>query len=84
MFITKSNIMFSAWQHNDGHGQAYACMNMCKHQYHALVEPISPSNDNYGFIKQRDQGAKSVDRKAFDVAGPFFFGFFSLFFLMRS
>ncbi len=32
----------------------------------------------------RNQGAKSVDRNAFDAACAFFFGFFSLFFLARS
>ena len=35
--ITKSNIMFSAWQHNNGHSQACAWMDMCKHQYYTTV-----------------------------------------------
>jgi hypothetical protein len=54
------------------------------HQYNGLVERISPSNDDYGFIKLRDQGAKRVDRNAFDAAWTVFFGFFPLFFFTRS
>jgi hypothetical protein len=82
--ITKSNIMFLAWQHSDGHGLACVCTYIHMHWYCALVERISPSNDNYGVIEPRDQGAKSVDRNAFDAACAFFFGFLSLFFFVRS
>ena len=70
MLITKSNIMFSAWQRNDGHGSGLG-MCICVYayaSYYALVDPISPSSDNYGFTKLRDQGAKSVDRNACDAA----------------
>jgi hypothetical protein len=82
--ITKSDIMFSAWQHSDGHGLACVCMYIHTHREYVLVYRISPSNDDYGFIKRRNQGAKSVDRNAFDAACAFFGFFLSLFFFIRS
>lgn len=41
MLITKLNIMFSAWQHSDGHGLTCVCI--CMHWY--------SSNNNYGFCR---------------------------------
>ena len=73
MLITKLNIMFAAWQHSDGHGLTCVCI--CMHFTHRII--ITAFVD-------RNQGAKSVDKNAFDAACSFFFGFLSLFLFTRS
>lgn len=77
VLITKQNIMFSAWQPNDG-TWASNCMYM--DAYDVGARTIT------AFIKPQDQGAKSVDRKAFVAAWAWtrFLGRLSLFFFTRS
>ena len=79
VLITKQNIMFSAWQPNDG---TWDFPIVCIWMYMMLEREKTIT----AFIKPQDQGAKSVDRKAFDAAWAWtrFLGRLSLFFFMRS